>query len=82
MTPETLLLIAQLATGEHQWQPMDASLCAMVVEYTDKGWLVIGDKADGSGTVTIVKAACIEDTALNRLELIFGSQVGACEAGA
>jgi hypothetical protein len=54
----------------------------MVVEYTDKGWLVIGDKADGSGTVTIVKAACIEDTALNRMELIFGSEVGACEAGA
>ena len=82
MTLETLLFIAQLATGEHQWQPMDASLCAMVVEYTDRGLPVTGDRADGSGTVTIVKAACIEDTVLNRLELIFGSEVGACEAGA
>lgn len=82
MTPETLLLIAQLATGEHQWQAIDANLCRMVAEYTDAGNPVTGDRADGSGTVTIVSAVCIEDTALNRLELMFGADVGACEAGA
>ena len=82
MTPETLLLIAQLATGEHQWQSMDAKLCQMVVEYTDKGWPVTGDRADGSGTVTIVRAACIEDSVENRLELIFGTNVGDCGEGA
>lgn len=82
MTPETLLLIAQLATGEHQWQPIDAHLCRMVVEYTDNGLPVTGDRADGSGTVTIVRAACIEDTVSNRLELIFGTDVGNCGEGA
>ena len=53
----------------------------MVVEYIDVGNPVTGDRADGSGTVTIVSAVCIEDTALNRLELMFGADVGACEAG-
>ena len=62
MTPETLLLIAQLATGEHQWQPIDANLCRMVAEYTDAGNPVTGDKADGSETVTIVSAVCMSST--------------------
>jgi len=79
MTPETMILIATLASGAVEWQAIPSDLCRHVVVSMERGAIVQGERDDGS-LVTMVSGVCIPDTLMTRLELT-PPHYGACMIG-
>jgi hypothetical protein len=78
MTPETLILIAKLVTGEVEWQPVLADDCHRVVASIARGELAQAERADGQ-VITFVAAECVPDTLQARIEMTPPGYIGPCE---
>lgn len=78
MTTETMILIAQLATGVVEWQSIPTDVCHRVVEQLASGSPVEAERHDGS-LIRIVAGRCIEDTIRTRIELTPPEYIGSCE---
>lgn len=76
---KSMILIALLATGEIEWQPLDADLCRHVEASLQAGSTVQAETEDGS-RITIVQGLCIADDLRTRLELA-GPALGLCDTG-
>lgn len=77
MTPETMILIATLASGAVEWQAIPSDLCRHVVASMESGQPVEGERDDGT-VVTMVAGVCIPDNFRTRLELTPPELIGSC----
>lgn len=78
MSPETLILIAQLVTGEVEWQPVPADVCRSVVASIARGELVQAERGDGQ-VIVFSAASCVPDTLQARIEMTPPDYIGPCE---
>lgn len=78
MSPETLIMIAQLVTGEVEWQPVPADVCRSVVASLSRGELVQAERGDGQ-VIEFAAASCVPDTLPARIEMTPPGYIGPCE---